>query len=84
MALDLQHQTADQMLSRLRAAYQEATGERAAQIASLIADLLDAGDVTPAQMRSAWGHSQAEFAAMRQRAVALRDARRALKGARGE
>lgn len=84
MALSLRYQTAAQFAARLRARYREATKEEAARIATRILDWIDAGDVTDAQVRNAFGLTTQQYTALKTRMTALRDAYRAVQAAAGE
>lgn len=82
--MKLVHQTPDQFLARFRERYRVSSGEEAARLAAWLADRLDAGDVTDAQLRVAFGKTAGEAAAFVTKAKALRDARATLVAARGE
>lgn len=84
MALRLRYQTAAQFAARLRARYREATREEAARIATRILDWIDAGDITDAQVRTAFGLTAQQYTALKTRMTALRDAYRAVQAAAGE
>lgn len=84
MALSLRYQTAAQFAARLRARYREATREEAARIATRILDWIDAGDITDAQVRTAFGLTAQQYTTFKSRLSALRDAYRAVQTAAGE
>lgn len=84
MALNFQHQTAAQFVARFREAYRTANRERAAKLAAWLYDRVTAGDITPAQIRTAFGFSAAQFTAFQTRVQALRDHYVAVQQAAGE
>ena len=85
MALDLTHQTAAQFVARFRQTYRRASFIRAARMAHWLYDRYQAGDVTVAQIRTAFGlTTDPEWIAFRDRVLALRNAWQAVKEARGE
>lgn len=55
MALILKHQTAEQFVARLRAAYRDGDPERVIKIARFVLARIQAGDITDAQCRTAFG-----------------------------
>jgi hypothetical protein len=55
MALLLKHQTGEQFIARLRDAYRNSERERLVQIAKWLLARIQAGDVTDAQCRTAFG-----------------------------
>jgi hypothetical protein len=55
MALLLKHQTASQFVTRFREAYRNAEKERVVQLARFIQARIQAGDITDAQCRTAFG-----------------------------
>lgn len=66
MALRLRHQTKVQFLRRLRGRYRDAVRLEACRLAWRMLKFLDDGDVTMAQMRSAWNMAtDAEWIAKR-------------------
>ena len=84
MALDLKHQTVAQFLGRVRVQYQAADGEQACRLATWLVDAIDAGDVTDAQARAAWGMTTAQWASLKGRMTQARQSWRAVQAARGE
>lgn len=84
MALDLKHQTKAQFLSRLRVKYEAAQGEQACRLATWLTDAIDAGDVTDAQARAAWGMTTAQWASLKGRMTQARQSWRAVEAMRGE
>lgn len=61
MALALRHQTKVQFLRRLRERYRAAERLEACRLAARMLELLDAGDVTEAQMLNAWNMTLDEW-----------------------
>lgn len=55
MALILKHQTAEQFVARVRAAYREGDPAKVIKIARFILARIQAGDITDAQCRTAFG-----------------------------
>jgi len=55
MALLLKHQTAEAFIARVRAAYRDGDPERIVKIARFIIARIQAGDITDAQCRNAFG-----------------------------
>ena len=55
MALLLKHQTAQEFIARFRDAYRDADRERLVQLAKFVIARIQAGDITDAQCRSAFG-----------------------------
>ena len=84
MALDLKHQTPAQFVARFRSAYRAAEKDKAAKMAAWLYDRVQAGDITQAQIRAAFGFTAAQFTAFQTRILALRDHYLALQQAAGE
>lgn len=63
MAFNPKHQTKVQYLRRLRERYRDATKMDACRLANRILRHLADGDVTQAQMQTAWGMTAQEWAA---------------------
>ena len=55
MALLLKHQTAEQFIARFREAYSNSDRERCMQLARFVISRIQAGDITDAQARNAFG-----------------------------
>ena len=55
MALLLKHQTAAQFIARFREAYRNSDRDRVIQLARFIISRIQAGDITDAQARNAFG-----------------------------
>ena len=84
MALRLRYQTAAQFAARLRERYRTATREEAARIATWVLARIEAGDLTDAQVRSAFGLTTQQYTGLKARMSTLRDAYRAVQQAVGE
>jgi hypothetical protein len=84
MPILLKHQTPSQFVGRLREAYRVSSREQTAQIARWILAKLQAGDVTDAQLRTAFGLTSAQWNTVKTKMTALRNAANALKTAAGE
>jgi len=61
MALVLKHATKAQLVERLRERFRNAEREEVWRLAAKIKHWYDAGDVTAAQLRTAFGMTAAEF-----------------------
>lgn len=55
MALLLKHQTASEFVARFRDAYRNADRDRLVQLARFVLSRIQAGDITDAQCRTAFG-----------------------------
>lgn len=64
MALVLNHQTKAEFLARLRTEYLVSTGMKTCKIARWIIDALNAGNITVAECRTAWGASPPQWSAI--------------------
>lgn len=84
MALLLKHQTVEQFVTRLRAAYRDADRERLVTIASFVLARIQAGDLTDAQCRAAWGLNVAGWNTLKARMNGFVNARAQIAGAVGE
>ena len=84
MALNLQHQTAAQFVARFREAYRDANKERLGKLATFLYDRVQQGDITQAQIRTAFGFTLAQYNAFVTRITALRDHYVAIQQATGE
>lgn len=84
MVLNLKYQTAAQFAARLRERYRNASREEAARIATWILNKIDAGDLTDAQVRTAFGLTLTQYNAMKTRMSNLRTAYQAVQAAAGE
>jgi hypothetical protein len=84
MALLLKHQTAEQFVTRLRAAYRNASRERVVQIARFIIGKIQAGDITDAQCRSAFGLNVTQWNTLKTKMQNIITAANAVESAVGE
>ncbi len=84
MALLLKHQTAEQFVTRLRAAYRDASRERVVQIARFIIGKIQAGDITDAQCRSAFGLNVTQWNTLKTKMQNIITAANAVESAVGE
>lgn len=79
-----QHQTIVQFAARLRARFLGSEREDTARIATWILAKLDGGQITSTQIRSVFGLTVPQYAALEARLVILRDHWAAVSIARGE
>lgn len=84
MPIALKHQTAAQFIARFREAYRSAGKERLAQLAKWLLTRLDAGDITDAQARDAFGMSVSQWNSAKVRMTNLVANFDAVQNARGE
>lgn len=85
MALNLRYQTATQFAARLRNQFQNSTKERAGRIAHWMIERVNAGDVTEAQLRTAFGLTAQQWTTLKNtKLIPLHDAWVALQNAQGE
>ena len=84
MALLLKHQTVEAFVARVRAAYRDASSERLVAIARFIVSRVQAGDITVAQVRAAFGLTSAQWTTLRTKMENLIAADNAVKSAVGE
>lgn len=84
MALNLKYQTEAQFAARLRERYRNASREEAAHIATWILNKINAGDLTDAQMRSAFGLTLVQYNALKTRMNSLRTAYQTVQASVGE
>jgi hypothetical protein len=84
MALLLKHQTAEQFVTRLRAAYRDANRERVVQIARFIIGKIQAGDITDAQCRTAFGLNVTQWNTLKTKMQNVINAANAVESAVGE
>jgi hypothetical protein len=61
MALLLKHQTAEQFIARFRAAYRDASREQLVRLARFVIARIQAGDITDAQCRTAFGLNSTQW-----------------------
>lgn len=84
MALILKHQTPQAFIARVRQAYRDGDSERLVKIARFLIARVQAGDVTDAQLRSAFGLNVTQWNNLKSRMQALITADNAVKAAVGE
>ena len=84
MALNLKHQTAAQFAARLRERYRNASREECARIATWILNRIEAGDITDAQVRTAFGLTVTQYNNLKTRMTNLRTNWLAVQAAAGE
>lgn len=80
----LTQQTASELATRFRTAYQAATDLKAARMAWWIIERINAGNFTDAQVRTAFGMTTTQYTAMKTRMTTLHDQYAAVVAARGE
>jgi hypothetical protein len=84
MALILKHQTAEAFIARVRQAYRDGDSERLVKIARFLIARVQAGDVTDAQLRTAFGLNATQWTALKTRMQNLITADNTIKSAVGE
>ncbi len=84
MALILKHQTVEAFVARVRSAYREGTPETLVKIARFLIARVQAGHVTDAQLRSAFGLNTTQWNALKTKMQNLITADNAVKSAVGE
>lgn len=84
MALNLQYQTPAQFAARLRERYRGASREEAARLATWLLNRIEAGDLTDAQVRNAFGMTTTQYNTFKTRLTNLRTAWTAVQAAQGE
>ena len=84
MALILQHQSVEAFVARVRAAYREGSPETVIKISSYLTSRVQSGDITSAQVRSAFGLTAAQWTTLRDKMLALVAAANAVRTATGE
>jgi hypothetical protein len=84
MALLLKHQTAAQFIARFREAYRNSDRERVIQLARFIISRIQAGDITDAQARNAFGLNTTQWNALKTKMNNWITAENAVKAAVGE
>jgi hypothetical protein len=80
----LRFQTGAEFLGRLRAFYRDASREDVCSMAQWIRNRVAAGEVTTAQLRNAWGLSQAAWDALKTKMDGYAANLEAVQGAEGE
>jgi len=84
MALLLKHQTPEAFVARVRQAYRDGNSEQLVKIARFLIARVQAGDVTDAQLRTAFGLNNTQWNALKTSMQALIAADNAVKSAVGE
>ena len=84
MALNLKHQTAAQFADRLKARFRTAERYEKAKIAAWMYDRVQAGDITVAQIKTAFDLDQAQWLVLRDRLLALKEHYDAIEAERAE
>jgi len=84
MALILKHQTAEAFIGRVRAAYRDGNSDQLVKIARFLIARVQAGDVTDAQLRNAFGLNTTQWNALKTKMQNLITADNAVKSAVGE
>ena len=84
MALILKHQTPEAFIARVRQAYRDGDSERLVKIARFLIARVQAGDVTDAQLRNAFGLNTTQWNALKTRMQNLITADNAVRSAVGE
>ncbi len=84
MALLLKHQTPEAFVARVRQAYRDGNSEQLVKIARFLIARVQAGDVTDAQLRTAFGLNTTQWNALKARMQALITSDNTIKSAIGE
>lgn len=84
MALNLKHQTPAQFVARFREAYRNAEREQVARMARWLLLRIAAGDITDAQVRSAFGLTVTQWNTKKTLMQTLVDNFNAVDAARGD
>jgi len=84
MALILKHQTPEAFIARVRQAYRDGNSEQLVKIARFLIARVQAGDVTDAQLRNAFGLNNTQWNALKTKMQALIKADNDIKSAVGE
>jgi len=84
MALLLKHQTAQEFIARFREAYRNADRERLVQLAKFVISRIQAGDITDAQCRTAFGLNVTQWNALKTKMQNYITAYNAVQSAVGE
>lgn len=84
MALLLKHQTVEAFVTRVRAAYRDGRADVVVKIARFIIGRIQAGDLTDAQCRAAFGLNVTQWNALKTRMNNLIAAASAVESATGE
>lgn len=84
MAILLKHQTPEQFIARLREAYRNSERERLVLIAKWLLARIQAGDVTDAQCRTAFGLNTTQWNTLKTKMTNAVTAWNAVQAAQGE
>lgn len=84
MALLLKHQTVQEFVARLREAYRDSQRERLIQLAKFVLARVQAGDITDAQCRTAFGLNASQWTALKTKMQNAVNAWTAVQAAQGE
>ena len=84
MALILKHQTAEAFVARVRAAYRDGDPDTLVKIARFLIARVQAGDITEAQIRNAFGLNVSQWNTLKTKMQNLITADNAVKSAVGE
>ena len=83
MALLLKHQTVEQFVAKVRAAYRDGNPETLVKISRFLIARVQAGDITEAQIRTAFGMNQTQWNSLKAQMQALINADNAVQSAVG-
>jgi hypothetical protein len=83
MALILKHQTVEAFVARVRAAYREGDSETLVKVARFLIARIQAGDLTDAQVRTAFGLNTTQWNNLKTQMQALINADNTVKSAVG-
>lgn len=84
MALMLKHQTAAQFIARFREAYRNGERDRVIQLARFVISRIQAGDITDAQCRTAFGLNVTQWNNLKTKMNGWITAQNAVKAAVGD
>lgn len=84
MAINLQHQTLAQFAAKFRVRFLRAEREEAWRLAAKLLNWIDAGDITDAQARNAFGLTIAQWTDLKTRLTAMRTKYNDMQTAAGE
>lgn len=84
MALVLKHQTRAQFITRVRQAYRDGDRDMLLRIARFLLNRIQAGDVTDAELRAAFGLTTTQWNNLKTKMQQLLNADATLRGAVGE
>lgn len=84
MAFLLKHQTAQAFVARFREAYRDADRERCVRMARFLIARIQSGDLTEAQVQAAFGKSNPQWTAFKNKLQSWITAENTIKSAVGE